>query len=138
VVGPILEQRHMTTRLAWLRARRRWRLHTWQHILFSEEFRFSPRFSDERYRVYRSRGERFTHQCVYESGRFVSRSLQLPVCCEIRTFARTGVLGQCPHPFSYGSEGEQGVHVCLNGMTSHVARRDGSVIRPTCLSKTNH
>ena len=71
MVGPILEQRHMTTRLAWVRARRRWRLHTWQHILFSDEFRFSPRFSDERYRVYRSRGERFTHQCLYESGRFV-------------------------------------------------------------------
>ena len=71
MVGPIFEQRHMTTRLAWVRARRRWRLHTWQHILFSDEFRFSPRFSDERYRVYRSRGERFTHQCLYESGRFV-------------------------------------------------------------------
>jgi len=28
VVGPILKQRHRTARLAWARARRRWRLHT--------------------------------------------------------------------------------------------------------------
>ena len=59
MVGPILDQRHMTTRLAWARARRRWMLHTWQHILFSEEFRLSLRFIDGRYRVYRKRGKRF-------------------------------------------------------------------------------
>jgi hypothetical protein len=35
-----------------------------------------------------------------------SRSHQLTVCSEIRTFARTGVLGQCPRPLSYGFEGE--------------------------------
>ena len=46
VVGPILKQRHRTARLAWARAYRRWRLHTWQLILFSDEFRFSLRFSD--------------------------------------------------------------------------------------------
>ena len=57
VVEPILKQRHRITRLAWARARRRWRLHTsWQHIFFSSE----SRFSDGRYRVYRRRGERFT------------------------------------------------------------------------------
>jgi hypothetical protein len=59
VVGPILKQRHRTARLSWARARRRWRLHTWQHILFSDESRFSLRFSDGRYRVYRRRGECF-------------------------------------------------------------------------------
>jgi hypothetical protein len=48
-----------TARLAWARTRRRWRLHTWQHILFSDESRFSLRFSDGRYRVYHMRGERF-------------------------------------------------------------------------------
>jgi hypothetical protein len=67
VVGLILKQRHMTAKLAWARSRRRWRLHTWQHIIFSNESRFSLRFSDGRYRVYRRRGERFTDQCVYES-----------------------------------------------------------------------
>ena len=46
VVGPILKQRHRTARLIWVRARRRWRLHTWQHILFSDESRCSLRFSD--------------------------------------------------------------------------------------------
>ena len=47
------------------------RLHTWQHILFSDVSRFSLRFSEGRYRVYRRRGERFTaDQCVYESARF--------------------------------------------------------------------
>jgi hypothetical protein len=66
VVGPIFKQRHRTARLAWARSRRRWRLHTWQHILFSDKSRLSLRFSDGRYRVYLSRGKRFTDQCVYE------------------------------------------------------------------------
>jgi transposase len=48
MVGPILKQRHRTARLAWARAHRRWRLHTWQHILFSDESRFSLRFTDGR------------------------------------------------------------------------------------------
>jgi hypothetical protein len=39
VVGPIIKQRHRTARLAWARVHRRWRLHTWQLILFSDEFR---------------------------------------------------------------------------------------------------
>ena len=54
VVGPILKKRHRTARLAWVHARRRWRLHTWQHVLFSDESRFSLRFSDGCYRVYGS------------------------------------------------------------------------------------
>ena len=51
MVGQILKQRHRTARLAMVRAHRRWRLYTWQHILFSDESRFSLRFSDGRYRV---------------------------------------------------------------------------------------
>jgi hypothetical protein len=56
VVGPILKKKHRTARLAWARARRRCRLHAWQHILFSDESRFSLRLIDGRYRVYRRRG----------------------------------------------------------------------------------
>jgi hypothetical protein len=63
VVGPILKQRHRIPRLSWARTRHRWRLHTWQHILFSDESLFVLRFSDG-YPVYRRRGERFTDQCV--------------------------------------------------------------------------
>ena len=70
VIEPILKQCHRTVRLAWARARRRWRLHTWQHIHFSDESRFSLPLTDGRYRVYYRRGERFTDQCVYESDRF--------------------------------------------------------------------
>ena len=77
VVGPILKQRHRTTRLAWARARRRWSLHTWQHILFSDESLFSLRFSDGRYRAFRMRGERLTDQCVYESDRFWGGSVMV-------------------------------------------------------------
>jgi hypothetical protein len=77
VVGPVLKQQHRTARLAWAHARRRWRLHTWQHILFSDEFRFSLRFSNKRYRVYRWCGERFTDQCVYESDRFGGGSVMV-------------------------------------------------------------
>ena len=67
VVGQILKQHHRTARLTWAHARRRRRLLTWQHILSSDESRFSLRFSDGRYHVYRRRGERFTDNCVYES-----------------------------------------------------------------------
>jgi hypothetical protein len=56
VVGPVLKQHHRTARLAWTRARRRWMLHTWPHIHFSDELRFSLRFSDGRYRVYAGLG----------------------------------------------------------------------------------
>ena len=52
VVGPIRKKRHRTVRLAWDRARRRWRLHTWQHISCSDESRLLLRLSDGRYRVY--------------------------------------------------------------------------------------
>jgi transposase len=72
VVGPILKQRHRITRLAWARARRRW-----QHILFSDKSRFSLRFSDARYRVYRRRGGLLTNQCVYESDRFGGGSVMI-------------------------------------------------------------
>jgi hypothetical protein len=66
----MLKQRHRTAILAWARARHHCRLHTWHHILFSDEFRFSLRFSDGHYRVYHSHGERFMDQCVYESDCF--------------------------------------------------------------------
>ena len=87
VVGPILKQRHMIARLARDRARSRWRLHTWQHILFSDESRFSLRFSDGRYRVCCRRRERFTDQCVYESNRFGGGSVMVwtGICHDGRT-----------------------------------------------------
>ena len=66
-VGPILNHRHRTARLAWARSRRRWGFYTWQHIFFSDESRFSLRISYGRYRVYRRRGKHFTDQCVYTS-----------------------------------------------------------------------
>ena len=59
VVGPILKQCHRIARLAWALACRRLRLHTWQHILCSDESRFSLRFSDGRYRVYRQTPDSF-------------------------------------------------------------------------------
>jgi hypothetical protein len=71
VVGPILKQRHMTTRLAWARACCRWRLHTWQHILFSDESRFSLLFCDGRYRVYRRRGAVLEAEVLWSGLEFV-------------------------------------------------------------------
>jgi hypothetical protein len=63
----------------WAHARRLCRIHTWQHILFSDESRFSLRFSDWRYRVYRRRGERFTDQCVYDcSLSYLVKSITFP------------------------------------------------------------
>jgi hypothetical protein len=87
VVGTILKQRHRIARLAWARARRRWRLHTSQHILFSDESRFSLRFSDGRYRVYRRRGERFTDHSVYECDRF--GGVNVMICAGICHDGRT-------------------------------------------------
>ena len=77
VIEPILKQCHRTVRLAWARARRRWRLHTWQHILFSDESRFSLRLSDGRYRVYCRR-----------VGTFYG-----PVCVRVRPFWRRKCYG---------------------------------------------
>ena len=77
MVEPILKQRHRTARLTWTHACRCWRLHTWQHILFSDESRFSYRFSDGRYSVYRRRGEHCTDQCVYESDCFGGGSVMV-------------------------------------------------------------
>ena len=77
MVGPILKQRYRTTRPAWDRARRRWRLHTWQHILYSDESRFSLRLSDGRYRLYHRRGERIMDQCVYDSDHFGGGSVMV-------------------------------------------------------------
>ena len=54
-----------------------YRLHNHQHILFSDESRFSLRFRNGCYRVYRRRGERFTDQCVYESDRFEGGSVMV-------------------------------------------------------------
>jgi len=61
VVGSILNQRHMTARPVWARAYHRWRLQTRQHILFSDESRFSLRLCDGRYRVYRRRDNARCH-----------------------------------------------------------------------------
>jgi hypothetical protein len=63
---------------------------TWmtrQHTLFSDESRFSLCFSDGRYRVYRSRAERFTDQCVHESDRFGGGSAMMwaSICHDGRT-----------------------------------------------------
>jgi hypothetical protein len=67
-IEPILKQSHRTAILAWACTCRRWRLHIWQHILFSDESRFSLRFSDGRYRVYRRRGNILqTSVCVCTS-----------------------------------------------------------------------
>ena len=62
VVGPILKQRHRSVRLAW--ARHLWRLQRGN----SSCLVMNPDFSDERYRLYRRRWERFTDQCVYRFG----------------------------------------------------------------------
>jgi transposase len=45
VVGLILMQPQRTARLAWACACRRWGLHTWQHILFSDESRILLRLT---------------------------------------------------------------------------------------------
>jgi hypothetical protein len=72
----------MTARLAWARARRRWKLHTWKHTFFSDESEFSLRFSDERFR-----GELFTDPCVYESDCFGGGSVMIwtGICHDDRT-----------------------------------------------------
>ena len=72
VVGPILKQRHRTTKPAWARACCRWRLYTWQHILFSDESRCSLLLSDGRHHVY-----------LQAWGTFYG-----PVCVRVRPFWR--------------------------------------------------
>jgi hypothetical protein len=87
VVVPILKQHLRTARLSLTRARRRWKLHTWQHILFNDKSRISLRFSDGCYRVSHRRGERFTDQCGYESDRVRGGIVMVwaGICCDGRT-----------------------------------------------------
>jgi hypothetical protein len=47
VVRPILKQRHRTARLVWITTCRRWRFHTWEHILFRDESRPGESFQPE-------------------------------------------------------------------------------------------
>ena len=68
--GMELKRLHMIARLQWARARLRWRRHTWQHILFSDESKFNLKFSDGRVRIYSRRRERFYDGCVKETDRF--------------------------------------------------------------------
>ncbi|CAC5415769.1 unnamed protein product [Mytilus coruscus] len=42
--GLLFKQRHRAASLEWARARRRWRLHTWQYILFTDKSQFALRF----------------------------------------------------------------------------------------------
>ena len=84
---PLFKQRHRAARLEWARARRRWRVYTWQHILFSDESRFALYFSDGRMRVYRRQGERFSDSCVRATDRFGGGSVMVwgGICQNRRT-----------------------------------------------------
>jgi hypothetical protein len=75
--GSTLKQRHRAARLQWGRTRLRWNRNTWQNILFSDESRFSLKFSDGRARVYRRHGERFSDACVLETDRFGGGSVMI-------------------------------------------------------------
>jgi hypothetical protein len=68
--GMELKRLHMIARLQWARARLRWRRHTWQNILFSDESKFNLKFSDGRVRIHSRRRERFADGCVKETYRF--------------------------------------------------------------------
>ena len=79
VIWTILKQRHRTARLAWARARRRWRaLHLATHLfLIMNPDYHCLRLRNGRYRVHRRHGERFTDQCVYVSDHFRGGSIMV-------------------------------------------------------------
>ena len=58
--------------MQWLRAHApdRFRLADWQRVMFSDESRFSLKWSDRRQRLYRRLGERYSDACVREVDRF--------------------------------------------------------------------
>jgi hypothetical protein len=76
MAGPNLKPHHRTTRLAWARGCRRWRLHTWQRIHFSDESLFTLRLRDGRY-------------CVSQA----LDTFYRPVCVRVRLFWRRKCYG---------------------------------------------
>ena len=65
-VGPVLTHRHRQARLQWCHAHRRGLVRQWNQVLFSDESRFTLEKADERVRVYRRVGERYSDACVTE------------------------------------------------------------------------
>ena len=49
----------------------------WQQILFTDESRFCLFSNDRRSRVYRTEGERFHRDCVFEFDRFQSKGIMV-------------------------------------------------------------
>ena len=63
-----LLERHRRARLAWATAHRRWTLHQWRDIIFSDEKSFSLSKHDGRFRVYRRANERLALPCIPDPG----------------------------------------------------------------------
>lgn len=74
---PILTLQHRQRRLQWARQHLRWDQRQWNHVLFTDESRFSLNRADGRVRVYRRRGERFADNTVMEADRFGGGSVMV-------------------------------------------------------------
>ena len=76
-LGPKLKRRHRQARLTWCRNRQYWNAAQWQHILYTDESRFSQEHADGRTRVFRRTGGRYADACVVEADRFRGGSVMV-------------------------------------------------------------
>lgn len=75
--GSILNAVNRHNRREWSRQHRRWLLHQWNTVLFSDESRICVDRPDRRRSVWRRQGERFTDSCVREANRWGGASVMV-------------------------------------------------------------
>ena len=76
-VGPVLTGLHRQRRLQWAAVHRRWTRRQWNAVVFFDESRFTLSRADERVRVWRRLGERYSENCVLQADRFGGGSVMV-------------------------------------------------------------
>ena len=84
-----LTERHRRARLTWATAHRRWTLHQWRDLIFSDEKSFTLDKHDGRFRIYRRVNERLALPCIPNNS---DRRERIIVCGAISTEGRSELI----------------------------------------------
>ena len=73
----LLTVHHRRLRLNWAGGHYRWSRHRWNHVLFTDELRFSVHFADRRLQVWRRTGDSMDENNIVERNRCGSGSVMI-------------------------------------------------------------